>query len=139
MLVSNAGMRNRFIRSCLLVATLALAFAGCASRQGTMEARYEQSLQRWQGATRAQLEAAWGKPMLVQNFLNEVTLTWTVNDDMHPSQPMAAYSNMGMSAPTISVPTIAPAVPMRCTTRFTLRNDVVVGWKFDGLACGAPG
>ena len=130
-------MRNRFVRSRLLVATLALAFAGCAT-QGTMEARYEQSLQRWQGATRAQLEAAWGKPMLVQSFLNEVTLTWTVNDDMHPSQPMAAYSNMGMSAPTISVPTIAPAVPMRCTTRFTLRNDIVVGWKFDGLACGAP-
>ena len=131
-------MRNPFIRSRLLAAALALVFAGCASQQGTMESRYEQSLQRWQGATRAQLEAAWGQPMLVQNFLNEVTLTWTVNDDMHPVQPMAVYSNMGMSAPTITAPTIAPAVPMRCTTRFTLRNDVVVGWKFDGLACGAP-
>ena len=116
----------------------ALALAGCAANQQSMQARYDQSLQRWQGATRDQLVAAWGKPTLDQTFLNEETLTWMVNQDLHPSQPLAAYATPTNAAPTVILPTVAPTVPMRCTTQFQLRSGVVVGWKFDGLACGAP-
>jgi hypothetical protein len=139
-LVSNTGMRNRPSRLLLPLAVLVI-LTGCATR-ASMDARYDQSLQRWKGATRAELVAAWGPPTLVQPFLNEVTLTWTRNDDLHPGQPLPAYSpafgSMAGAAPMVNAPTAAPTVPMRCTTRFTLRNDIVVGWKFDGLACGAP-
>ena len=128
-------MRNRHSRLLLPLAALAI-LPGCATR-ASMDARYDQSLMRWQGATRAELVAAWGPPTLVQPFLNEVTLTWTVKDDVHPEQPLPAYIPLPGGAPMVSAPTVAPTVPARCTTRFTLRNDVVVGWKFEGLACGA--
>ena len=132
-------MRHRHSRLLLPLAAFAI-LTGCATR-ASMDARYDQSLQRWQGATRAQLVAAWGPPTQVQAFLNEVTLTWTVNDDIHPEQPLPAYSpalsSLAGGGPMVCAPTAAPTVPMRCTTRFTLRNDVVVGWKFEGLACGA--
>ena len=139
-LVSNIGMRNRHSRLLLPLAALAI-LTGCATR-ASMDARYDQSLLRWKGATRAELVAAWGPPTLVQPFLNELTLTWTRNDDVHPEQPVPAYSpaftSLAAGAPMVMAPTVAPTVPMRCTTRFTLRDDVVVGWKFEGLACGAP-
>ncbi len=139
-LVSNAGMTNSPNGFRLLAATLAVAMAGlagCAS-QYSMEARYDQSLQRWKGASRADLVAAWGKPMLQQTFLNEETLTWTVNDDIRSPQPLAAYATTNVGAPVVLAPTVAPTVPSRCTTHFALRGGVVVGWKFEGLACGAP-
>jgi hypothetical protein len=139
-LVSNAGMTNSPTRSRFLAATLAAALAGlagCAS-QYTMEQRYDQSLQRWMGATRADLVKAWGKPLLDQAFLNEETLTWTVVDDIRTPQPMATYATPNGGAPIVLAPTIAPTVPSRCTTHFALRGGVVVGWKFEGLACGAP-
>lgn len=130
-------MTHPIIRFGALATTLVLALAGCAN-QASMQARYDQSLQRWQGATRDQLVAAWGKPTLDQTFLNEETLTWMVNQDMHPTQPLPAYASPTNAAPTVIMPTIAPTVPMRCTTQFQLRSGIVVGWKFDGLACGAP-
>ena len=134
-MVSNIGMRNRHSRLLLPLAALAI-LTGCATR-ASMDARYDQSLLRWKGATRAELVAAWGPPTLVQPFLNEVTLTWTRYDDVHPEQPVAAFMHSGSGMPILNAPTVAPTVPMRCTTRFTLRNDIVVGWKFEGLACGA--
>jgi hypothetical protein len=130
-------MTRPIIRFGGLASTLALAFAGCANQAG-MQARYDQSLQRWQGATRDQLVAAWGRPTLAQAFLNEETLTWTVNQDGHPSQPLPVHATPSVGAPAVILPTIAPTVPVRCTTQFQLRSGIVVGWKFDGLACGAP-
>jgi len=129
-------MRPPHSRLLLPLAAFAI-LTGCAS-QAAMNARYDQSLQRWKGATRAELVAAWGPPALVQPFLNEVAMTWTHNEDLHPEQPIAAVMHGGSGLPILNAPTVAPTVPMRCTTRFTLRNDVVVGWKFEGLACGAP-
>ena len=130
-------MTRPIIRFGALASALALVLAGCANQAG-MQARYDQSLQRWQGATRDQLVAAWGKPALEQVFLNEETLTWQVNQDGHPSQPLPVYATPSTGAPAVILPTIAPTVPVRCTTQFQLRGGIVVGWKFDGLACGAP-
>jgi hypothetical protein len=121
----------------LSVLVSAIAVAGCASR-ASMDARYEQSLQRWKGATRADLLAGWGKPLLAQTSDGSETLTYTTSDDLRTAQPMPSYLSPSTGAPTVSMPTIAPVVPMRCTTHFQLRDGVVTGWTFEGLACGAP-
>ncbi|HYP31937.1 MAG TPA: hypothetical protein VES00_08720 [Burkholderiaceae bacterium] len=121
-----------------LVAAIAVSMlAGCASR-AAMDARHEQSLQRWKGATRAELLAAWGKPLLAKDADGTETLTYVTSDDIRTPQPMATYSAPTTGAPIVSMPIMAPTVPMRCTTRFQLRDGVVTGWTFEGLACGAP-
>jgi hypothetical protein len=121
----------------LSLALLALSLAGCASR-ATMDARYDASLQRWKGATRAELAASWGKPLLDTAFAGVETLTYVVRDDIVDPATLPTYSNNAAGAPTVGVATGAPAVPMRCTTRFELRNGVVTSWTFEGLSCGAP-
>ena len=127
------------IRSHLTPAALALVagLAGCASR-ATMDARYDASLQRWKGVSRAELLAAWGPPLLAAQAGDTETLTWTMNDDVHNTQSMPTYTSPSTGSPTVGVATFAPTVPMRCTTRFQVRAGVVQSWTFDGLACGAP-
>ena len=126
------------------LALAALALAGCASR-ASMDATYDASLQHWRGVSRAELVAGWGKPLLQTTVDGVETLTYVVRDDMvNPgSVPVYSSNNVGSAggatgAPTVSAATVAPVVPMRCTTRFELRNGVVTSWKFDGLLCGAP-
>ncbi len=131
----------------LLAFTLfALSLGGCASR-ASMDARYDASLQRWKGATRAELAASWGKPLLDATSVGVETLTYVVRDDMVNPGSLPTYSsnNIGTTssggattAPTVSVATVAPVVRMRCTTRFELHNGIVTSWTFDGLLCGAP-
>ena len=131
----------------LPLALIALSLAGCASR-ADMDARYDASLQRWKGATRAQLLANWGKPMLATTAAGAETLTYVVRDDIVNPGGLPTYSSNNVGgpatgaatggAPVVSVATVAPVVPMRCTTRFELRNGVVTAWTFDGLLCGAP-
>lgn len=116
-----------------LVATL----VGCAS-QASMAARYDQSLQRWKGASRADLVAAWGPPLLARTDADVETLTWTVNEDIRNTQGLPAYMTPSNGAARVAMPSVAPVVPVRCTTHFQLRRGVVVAWRFDGLACGAP-
>ncbi len=120
-----------------VAAALAATLVGCAS-QASMEARYDQSLQRWKGASRADLVAAWGPPLLAQTDAGVETLTWTVNEDTHNTQGLPTYVVPSTGAVRVAMPTVAPVVPVRCTTHFQLRLGVVVGWHFDGLACGAP-
>ena len=113
-----------------------------------MDATYDASLQHWRGVPRAELVAGWGKPLLQKSVDGVETLTYVVRNDMvNPgSLPVYSSNNVGSAgagggatgAPTVSAATVAPAVPMRCTTRFALRNGVVTSWTFDGLLCGAP-
>jgi len=120
------------------LAFLLLALAGCASR-ATMDARYDASLQRWHGVARAELVAGWGRPLLASSADGVETLTYEVRDDIANGGSLPAYSNNAtVGAPTVSVTTVAPRVPMRCITRFELRAGVVTSWTFEGLLCGAP-
>jgi hypothetical protein len=138
-------MRTPSLRLALALACVALP--ACASR-ASMDSRYEASLQRWQGATRAELVAAWGAPRLAQASGDGAVLTWVVRTDIdsHPGPdgapvvmtiPAGRAGGTAIAVVTPGAP--APAgVPITCTTRFVLKNDRVESWKFEGLGCGAP-
>ena len=138
---------NRLLALTLLPA--ALAAAGCADK-ASLDARYDATLQRWRGATRAELETAWGHPRQAAAAGADVVLTWTVRNDIdsHPGPdgpPVVAVSRVGgggtstTSVQTVSAGAPAPAiVPITCTTHFTLKDGRVASWTFEGLGCGAP-
>ena len=134
---------NRLMSLPLLA--VALSVAGCASR-ATMDARYDASLQRWRGATRADLEAAWGRPTLASRTPDGEVLTWIVRTDVDdrpaPNTPqvmVTAKPGGGVAAATVyPSPANAAAVPITCTTHFALKDDHVASWTFEGLGCGAP-
>jgi len=129
----------------LLALAGALAAAGCAAPAGSMDARYEASLLRWQGATRAQLEASWGRPTIAQSTADGEILTWIVRTELDDrtasgTPPIVAVTRTGGGA-TISSATpvlTPPAVPITCTTHFVMKDGRVAAWKFEGLGCGAP-
>lgn len=134
-------------RGLFLIGAAAVAVAGCASR-ADLDAGYDASLQRWKGATRAELEAAWGRPALAQPAEGGTALTWVVRNDVDtrpgtdgtPTVVVAPSGRAG-GAPSVSViqGRQNPAtVPVTCTTRFLLKDGRVVSWKFEGLGCGAP-
>ena len=130
-----------------LALACALAAAGCAAPAGSMDARYEASLLRWQGATRAQLVASWGAPTLAQATPDGEVLTWIVRTDIDGrtasgTPPVVAVTRVGGTGATIAGATPAltpPAVPITCTTHFVLKEGRVASWKFEGMGCGAPG
>ena len=138
---------NRLFNRALL--PIVLAAAGCASK-ASMDAQYDASLQRWHGATRAELEASWGKPMLAQLGADASVLTWIVRNDLDdrdvrgsaPAVVVTHASTGGggsLGTAVVGQGSLAPAaVPITCTTRFTLKDGRVVSWTFDGLGCGAP-
>ena len=129
-------MPNLPLRLCLPLAAIAVA-AGCATR-ASMDERYDQSLHRWLGASRADLVAHWGRPAAARGTDGLEYLTFIVNDDVVNQAPLPAYTVVASGAPVINQPTVAPTVPARCITRFELHGGVVAGWTFDGLSCGAP-
>jgi len=132
----------------LLALAFAAAAAGCASK-ADMDARYQASLQRWQGATRADLEAAWGRPKFVQQAGDSQVLTWIVRMDVDDRPGAATPGTVVVHQPSptgpATVTTVAPAltmapaqVPITCTTHFVLKDGRVTSWTFEGLGCGAP-
>jgi hypothetical protein len=82
--------------------------------------------------------ADWGKPLLQTAVAGVETLTYVVRDDVVNPGSLPTYTTTVNGTPLVGAATVAPAVPMRCTTRFELRNGVVTSWTFDGLLCGAP-
>ena len=130
----------------LALPTLVVAATGCASK-ATMDAQYDASLQHWQGATRAELEAKWGKPAFVLAGADGV-LTWIVRNDLVDDRPGATgaptvvvrtgANGTAMGANIIPGSPVPTAVPITCTTHFTLKDGHVASWKFEGLGCGAP-
>ena len=127
---------------------IAVLVAGCADR-ATMDARYDASLQRWRGATRAELEAAWGRPTLASQSADGPVLTWIVRTDLDdratpntPPAPVVVTSRTagGGVSVTTATPSLSTSatVPITCTTHFTLKDDRVASWTFEGLGCGAP-
>ena len=133
----------------LILLPAALAAGGCAGK-ASMDARYDASLQRWQGATRAELEAAWGRPALVATAGGDTLLAWVVRSDIDSrpgpdGAPVVVVSRSGVGgAASPAVQTVVPGapapavVPITCTTRFVLKDGRVASWKFEGLGCGAP-
>ncbi|MEO5690411.1 MAG: hypothetical protein ABIR54_23875 [Burkholderiaceae bacterium] len=125
----------------LILLPMALGAAGCASK-ASMDAQYDASLQRWQGATRAELEAKWGRPTLVQLGADGGVLTWIVRNDAVDDRPGAVVIvRSGANGDPGHFMGGAPApavVPITCTTRFAMKDGRVASWKFEGLGCGAP-
>jgi hypothetical protein len=131
----------------LVLLPIAVAAGGCAS-QATMDARYDASLGRWQGATRAELEATWGRPTLVQVGAEASVLTWIVRNDALDGRAGALGSPVvvvnraadgSISGATLRPGASVPAsVPITCTTQFTMKDGKVASWRFEGLGCGAP-
>jgi hypothetical protein len=131
----------------LLLLPTALVAAGCASK-ASMDARYDASLQHWLGATRAELEARWGKPNFVQVDTDRSVLTWIVRSDFDdrpaanvaPTVVVTRNGSGGIAGTTVMPGAPAPAaVPITCATHFVMKDGRVASWKFDGLGCGAPG
>ena len=122
----------------LILLPVVLVAAGCAST-ATMAAGYDASLQRWQGATRADLEAAWGKPWLVRPGAEGPVLTWVERKDSLQDRPgtTGAPSTGGKGMPVPGAISAA-AVPITCSTHFALKDGRVASWTFEGLGCGAP-
>ena len=134
----------------LPMAAVVLLLAGCASK-ASMDARYEESLQRWRGAPASDLEAAWGQPRQVQATPDGQVLTWTVridadNDPGGSAAPPVYRTSIGGAGTGFgsSMKTATPAmqtsavVPITCTTHFTIKDGRVASWRFEGLGCGAP-
>ena len=150
-LVSNDAMQRLTCSFLALACAVAVAATGCASK-ADMDARYQASLQRWQAATRAELEASWGPPKLVQPTPDGQVLTWTVRMDVDDrgalgAAPVPTVTHVpgaggGGAGPTLTAVnpgTLAPAtVPITCTTHFALKDGRVRSWTFEGLGCGAP-
>ena len=126
-------MPNLTLRLCLPLAAIAVV-SGCATR-ASMDERYDQSLHRWLGASRADLVAHWGKPAAARGTDGLEYVTFVVNDDVVNPERLPGYTAGTL---VINQPTNAPTVPSRCTTRFELHGGVVAGWTFEGLSCGAP-
>ncbi len=137
---------NRLLAFPLL--TAALLATGCASK-ASLDAGYDASLQHWRGASRADLEASWGKPQLVALGADGLVLTWVVRNDSLQDRPgnvgagaVVVSHPMGSNGPTVG--TVVPGamasatVPITCTTHFSMKDGKVVSWKFEGLGCGAP-
>jgi hypothetical protein len=128
---------------------LALGVAGCASK-ASMDARYDASLQRWRGVTRAELEAAWGPPLQAATVGADTRLTWVVRTDIDngpgpdgaPVVTVARTGGGGGVSPKVTTvgagAPAAAAVPITCSTHFTLKEGRVASWTFEGLGCGAP-
>ncbi len=118
----------------------ALAVLAACSTTG-MDARYEQSLAKWKGASSAQLETAWGRPQSSETLQGTMrALTWVVHHDMQDQGRIPVVIVSPGSGSVIMQPGVpmAPTVPVTCKTRFVLVDDAVVSWTFDGIACGAP-
>ena len=137
---------DRLLR--LLLLAIATSLAGCADK-ASMDARYDASLQRWRGATRADLEAAWGRPTLASQAPDGQVLTWIVRVDIDdraapgaPPSPVVVASRTAGGGVTVTgaTPSLSTSatVPITCTTHFTLKDDRVASWTFEGLGCGAP-
>ena len=136
---------KRFAALLLLPATLLAS--GCASK-ASLDAAYDASLQRWQGATRADLEATWGKPTLVAPGAEGPVLTWVVRNDSLQDRPgttgagTVIVTHVGPG--NTNVGTVVPGamasavVPITCTTHFSMKDGKVASWRFEGLGCGAP-
>lgn len=128
-------------RAALNTLALLAALAGCAATP-TLDARYDASLQRWKGATRAELVAHWGTPLLGGTADGSEILTYVVRTDIDQriAAPSLSVATVGNRATVISAPdALADArPPISCTTHFVLRDGRVYAWTFEGLGCGAP-
>ena len=125
----------------ILVAAALAAIAGCASR-ASMDAAYEQSLAHWKDAPRADLVASWGRPGIDRATPGGEVLTYVTRYDIDNREAPAGLSAVNVGANGVHMVgtgmSVAPTVPITCTTRFVLQDGRVASWSFEGIGCGAP-
>lgn len=131
----------------LLLATLSLLAAGCASRE-SREAGYDRWLSPWQGATEESLRARWGRPVSEEPEGSGKRLVY-----VYSQPPGSGGSTLGISIGGFgigggghtavgvgvggTVP-LSPGDPQTCTTYFHVEQGKVVSWSFEGAGCAAP-
>lgn len=94
-----------------LVGWLLMVFlVGCATT-----ANYEAKLQSWVGHSESELIASWGPPTNSYRSGNVTSLSYGGNNG-------AVFYN-GMM------------IPVSCTTTFTLTNNVITSWAWQGNSC----
>lgn len=94
-------------------ALAALLLAGCST-----VTNYQNLLQSWVGSPEQRLVANWGAPSSVVNEGQVRLLTYVRAGDTYVTGYAGGW-----------------AVPLFCTTTFTLNNGVVVGAQFRGNEC----
>lgn len=133
-----------------LLAVLSSFFiAACATT-----ANYEKGLANWYGHDESLLISRWGPPDSTYNLPNGgKVLTWirsktiqsggysvrtpvtTLRNGYISGDVNASYS--GSSTTYVNSTTPTYNIEMSCTTRFTIINDIVASWTWEGNNCKA--
>ena len=96
----------------IMIFCISLILSGCATTAG-----YQKIVDSWMGAEESKLIEAWGVPDNVYQ-LNETDKVFTYEES---SQAIISGN----------------VVTYSCKTSFTVRNGVIVDWKFKGNKCNA--
>lgn len=115
---------------------LCLFLSACSSSYSN----YDSTLEPWLGQPQQSLEQAWGEPYNVQNITPETEL-WTymktssapLSGEDNPYPQEVAYSQIDM--PDFGFPSQPQYDVNYCKTLFTITNNVVVNYSFNGDNC----
>jgi len=123
--------RFRWLRMACLVALL----WGCAT-----SAKYEQMLASWAGSSELDLYRTWGPPDSQHEVSGSKFVSFTRNGSMWVPGTTPSYQTIftGQTAFTQAVGG-SPAynITLTCKTIFEIRQDKVVGWRWQGNNCTA--
>jgi hypothetical protein len=118
--------------SIILIASLSL-LPGCATT-----ANYEATLKTWIGSTEDQLVSSWGPPTSTYETGNSKYLTYTRSSQGYipgqaPSYQTTYYGNTAYTTPVGGSEGFAYTAI--CKTTFTIQNDRIVNWRWEGNSC----
>jgi len=121
----------------LWVACMLALLWGCATT-----AKYEQMLASWVGSSELDLYRTWGPPDNQHEVAGSKFVSFTRNGSMWVPGTAPSYQTIftGQAAFTQATGG-SPAynIALTCKTVFEIRQDKVVGWRWQGNNCTANG
>ena len=119
----------------LLHSFLILFFFSCATRE-----KYKKKLESWVGSKEKELVQSWGPPDSVYQLSNsEKMLTYTRSRVVtRPGTDPSYRTKMDVDGTVHTKPYGGrpPRTVIRhCKTIFTVKNEIISHWKFDGNSC----
>ena len=112
---------------------LLVLLTGCATT-----ANYEKSLNSWVGASESSLVDQWGPPSSVYESSGVKYLTYNKSRSGYVPGVAPSYQTtyVGNTAYTSAVGGSAGyGFTNSCTTTFSIRNNVISSWRWEGNAC----